>query len=99
MSNQMNPLAMIAIAPSMGNKSDSKSSSWFDAMAQAWGETLDAQAGKIETMSAELSNGDDKPATITALSAEAMKMGFLSNSSHSSLQSVGDGLSTMARKS
>jgi hypothetical protein len=99
MSNEMNPLAMIAIAPSMGNKSDSKNSSWFDAMAQAWGETLDSQASKIESMSAELSNGNDKPATITALSAEAMKMGFLSNSSHSSLQSVGDGLSTMARKS
>ncbi len=49
-------------------------------------------------MSEDISNGNDKPAAITALSAESLKMSFLSSSSHTALSSVGSALETMARK-
>ena len=72
--------------------------SWFEAMAQAWGQTLDNQANAITTMSDQLSTGLDSPSQITKLTAESMRMGFMSNASHSSLDSVGKALETMARK-
>lgn len=72
--------------------------SWFEAMAQAWGQALDSQAGRIEEKSAQLSEGGDKPADVTELTAMSLKMTFLSNSSHTALSSVGSALETMARK-
>ena len=97
MSNSINPLAALAAAPASSTKS--KSGSWYQAMAEAWGETLDRQAGQIETLSDKVSAGDDKPAIITQLSAESLKMGFLSNSSHTAISSAGEALKTMAQKS
>lgn len=76
----------------------SGSGSWYEAMATAWGETLDNQASTITTMSDSLGSGGDSPSQITKLTAESMRMGFLSNSSSSSLDSVGKALETMARK-
>ncbi len=38
------------------------------------------------------------PSSITQLTAESLKMGFMSSSSHTSLTSVGSALETMARK-
>ena len=72
--------------------------SWYEAMATAWGETLDNQASTITTMSDALGDGGDSPSQITKLTAESMRMGFMSNSSSSSLDSVGKALETMARK-
>ena len=72
--------------------------SWYEAMATAWGETLDNQANTITTMSDGLSAGSDSPSDITKLTAESMRMGFMSNSSASSLDAVGKALETMARK-
>jgi hypothetical protein len=100
MSSSINPLSMLASAPTAG-KAGGKGSSdgaWFEAMAKAWGETLDKQAGRIEDLAGQISGGDDQPATVTQLTAEALKMGFLSNSSHTALSSVGAALETMARK-
>jgi hypothetical protein len=97
MSNTINPLSMVAAAPSTGSK-PGKSDNWFEAMAEAWGQTLDKTATSIESMSEDISNGNDKPAAITALSAESLKMSFLSSSSHTALSSVGSALETMARK-
>jgi len=103
MSQSISPLSMLAASPNAGRNSDSQSGSgtsgqWFEAMAQAWGEVLDQQAGKIEGLADQISAGDDQPATITQLTAESLKMGFLSNSSHTALSSVGSALETMARK-
>ncbi len=100
MSQSINPLSMLASTPTAG-KSGAKSGgsgNWFEAMAQAWGEALDQQAGKIETIADQISGGDDQPATVTQLTAESLKMGFLSSSSHTALTSVGGALETMARK-
>lgn len=74
------------------------SGSWFEAMASAWGKALDSQAADIEAKSAGLSQGMDKPADITELTAMSLKMTFLSNSSHTAISSVGSALETMARK-
>lgn len=97
MSNYTPPLSLIAAAPSM-NAKPAKSGTWFEAMAQAWGQALDKQANTIQQKSDELAGGNDTPSAITELSAESMRMGFLSNSSHTSISSVGSALETMARK-
>ena len=73
--------------------------SWFEAMAEAWGQALDRQAGRIESLSTDIgSNGSDTPSAITELTAESLKMTFISNSSHTSISSIGGALDTMARK-
>ena len=60
----------------------------------------DRQASAIEQRSDLISNeGGDTPSQITQLTAESMKMSFLSESSHSSIESVSKSLETMARKS
>lgn len=75
------------------------SGSWFEAMADAWGKALDAKADQISAKSAQIGDGaTDKPADITELTAMSLEMGFLSNSSHTALASVGSALETMARK-
>ncbi|RQP21262.1 hypothetical protein [Piscinibacter terrae] len=96
MSDSINPLSVMATAPT---SSDKKAGSWYQAMADAWGQTLDRQASSMETIADKISAGDDKPATITQLSAESLKMGFLSNTSHTALSSTGEALKTMAQKS
>lgn len=101
--SQISPLSMLAASPTAGRRDDGDGSGgtsgqWFEAMAQAWGEVLDQQAGKIENLADQISGGDDQPATITQLTAESLKMGFLSNSSHTALSSVASALETMARK-
>jgi len=99
MSDSINPLSLVAAAPSTGSSgSTGKSGNWFEAMAEAWGRTLDAKADELQSTADRISGGDDRPATITELSAQSLQMSFLSNSSHTSLQSVGTALETMARK-
>lgn len=100
MSNTMNsnPLFTLATTPLTGNHKP-KGGSWFESMAEAWGQTLDKQAGNIEDLSDQVSAGDDKPATITELSSESLRMSFLSNSSHTAISSAGEALKTMAQKS
>jgi len=102
MTSYTNPLTQMALVPATTQQTSTtngKGSTWFEAMARAWGEALDKQAATIQEQSDQLSNnGSDMPSAITELTAQAQKMGFLSNSSHSAIQSVGDALSTMARK-
>ena len=70
MSNNVNPLAMMAVSPMTSAQSrGGKSSSWFEVMAEAWGKTLDAKANEIETAADELAGGNDKPAHITKMTA------------------------------
>lgn len=97
MNNTINPLSTIAAASASGNASG-QSKNWFEAMAEAWGKALDAKANEIQATSDELSAGNDQPSTITKLSAQSLQMTFLSNSSHTSMSSVGTALETLARK-
>jgi hypothetical protein len=92
---------MIAAAPLAGSvKAKAESSdTWFEALANAWGQTLDGEAGRIEQMSNGVGEGTDNPSQITQLTAESLRMSFMSQSSQSSIDSVGKALETMARKS
>jgi hypothetical protein len=91
-------LNFLAATPSMG--SNSRSRNWFEAFASAWGNALDRQADVIVQRSEALGGeeGADRPSDITLLSAESMRMSFLAQSSHTSLDSVSKALETMARK-
>lgn len=100
MSNQINSgLGVIAATPLTSSRpKGSGSGDFYEALATAWGQTLDKQANEISTMSDSISNGGDNPSEITKLTAESMKMSYLSQSSSTSLDSVGKALETMARK-
>jgi len=93
-------LGMMAAAPMTGNRMSKGSApgTWFEALADAWGQTLDGQASRIESMSEGISGGGDNPSQITKLTAESMRMSFMAQSSSSSIDSVGKALETMARK-
>ncbi len=95
MSNNINNLATTISA---NNSSNNRTGSWFEKMAEAWGAALDKQADNIVTQSEQLVDGAETPQQITRLSAESMRMGFLSNSAHTSINSVGTSLETLARK-
>ncbi len=97
MSNSITPATLASMIPVASQKQ--KGSSWFEAMADAWGQTLDRQAVDIEDLSTRISAGDDKPATLTDLSAQTLRMGFLSTSSHTAITTAGEALKTMAQKS
>ena len=95
----VNPLSLMATTATQGANKN-KDGTWYQAMAEAWGETLDRQASTLENLSTEIGEGGkDNPSTLTLMSAEALKMGFLSQSSHTTLSSTGEALKTMAQKS
>lgn len=71
---------------------------WFEAMAKAWGNTLDDQAGNVGRLSQQLGAGLDTPSQLTMLSAESMRMRFLSESASTSMKSVAQALEALARK-
>lgn len=100
MSNQINSsLGVIAATPlTSARPKGSGSGDFYEALATAWGQTMDKQANEISAMSDSISNGQDNPSQITKLTAESMKMSYLSQSSSTSLDSVGKALETMARK-
>jgi hypothetical protein len=103
MSNTTNPLTQLALVPitqskPSGSSTSGGSNSFFEAMARAWGDALDKQANRITEQSDRVSAGDDTPGAITELSAQSLKMGFLSNSAHSATSSVSSALETIARK-
>jgi len=99
----LNTLALVAAAPLSSSKgggaSGSSAGSFFEAMARAWGQALDNQAGLIQQKSEAINAaGNDNPSAITELTTESLRMSFLSNSSSTSISSVGQALETMARK-
>jgi len=89
-------MAMLS-SNSTGNSSK-KGSNWFEQMADAWGDALDTQASRIVDQADRVGNGFDTPSEVAALTAESLRMNFISNSSHTSLTSVGSALETLARK-
>ena len=96
-----NGTSMLAGSPLTGSRMSQNSGpgTWFEALSQAWGQTLDNQAVRIESMSQNVGvDGNDNPSQITKLTAESLRMSFLANSSSTSIDSVGKALETMARK-
>ncbi len=91
-------IADLASTPSM--LPAGRSRNWFEAFAGAWGAALDNQASVIEQQSSRISgeNSADSPSEITKLTAESMRMSFMAQSSHTSIDSVSKALETMARK-
>jgi len=98
MSNEITPLQMSMGAMQSASSSKNKDGSWFESLAGAWGEALDQQASRITEMSANVTAGQDNPSQITQLTAESLRMSFMSNSSHTSLTAAGTALETLARK-
>ena len=78
--------------------SDQDLSSWYEAMADAWGGALDDQAGRITELSDAVAGGQDNPSTMTLLTAESMRMQFMANNASTSTNSVGQALESLARK-
>lgn len=92
------PMSQVTAMLTTQTPSKTNANSWFEEMADAWGSALNAQAERIVEQADQVSNGFDTPAEITALTAESLRMNFISNSSHTSLTSVGTALETLARK-
>lgn len=74
------------------------SQSWFEAMAKAWGRTLDSQASRLTELSGEIAGGNDQPSSIQMLTAESLRMQFLSNNAATSQNSVGQALETLGKR-
>lgn len=102
LTNSLNVMALGATPQSTsgkgGRSTGGGANSWFEAVAQAWGSTLDNQAQRIEAMSDQIGGGQEEPSQIAQLSAESMRMSFMSNSENTSMSSLGQSLETMARK-
>lgn len=86
------------MSSSRSGSSSGDSNSWFKAMAQAWGNTLDAQANKITQLSDAIGTGGDQPSNMVQLTAESLAMGFKSQNAATSINSVAEGLKAVARK-
>ncbi len=101
MNNSLDVMALGASpSPTVGKngKSGGGANSWFEAVAEAWGSTLDAQANKLNQMSSQIGGGNEEPSQIAQLSAESMRMSFMAQSENTSIGALGQSLETMARK-
>lgn len=85
-------------AGSQRSVSSGDSNSWYEAMSKAWGQTLDAQAAEITTLSDAISSGGDQPSNMVALTAQSLKMQFMSNNAATSQNSVGQALETLGKR-
>lgn len=95
----MTEIASTQVVAMLSQKNDRRNNdSWFETMADAWGDALNTQATRIVEQADKVAEGFDTPSEITALTAESLRMNFISNSSHTSLTSVGSALETLARK-
>ncbi len=97
------PISQLAAAPnssqSRTRENSTENQSWFEALAQAWGDTLDNQANRIADLAEEIGpNGNDNPSVITRLTAESLRFSFMSQSQSTSVTSIGEALRTTARK-
>lgn len=98
MSNEIQPMFTTTTATKSSSTTAQQPENWFESMADAWGNALDEQADRILQQSEKVADGFNSPSEITELTAESLRMNFISNSSHTSLTSVGSALDTLARK-
>ena len=104
--NSMGPVLSFVGRSSVGSASVGRAagsssgggSSWYEAMSRAWGQTLDTQAAKITNLSDTISGGGDQPSNMVALTAESLKMQFMSNNAATSQNSVGQALETLGKR-
>ena len=83
---------------SRSGSSSSSSNSWFEAMSRAWGARLDSQATRITELSDSIgSSGNDQPSNMVQLTAESLRMGFLSQNAATSQNSVAEGLKALSQ--
>ena len=100
MADEIQGFGNLSLASTLqGSNNKNRPGSWFEAMAHAWGQTLDAQAVKITELADQIGpGGEDKPSVMAMLTAESLRMNFMANSESTSVDSVGRALETMARK-
>lgn len=72
--------------------------SWYESMARAWGQTMDAQASRITELSGSIGGGNDQPSSMIALTSQSLRMQFISNSASTSINSVAQGIEKLASK-
>jgi hypothetical protein len=109
----LNTMIANGAASSGQTVSADQSKSWFEALAKAWGNALDQQANKVTALSDQVSagsnanangqsgmpnSGSDNPSVLTQLTAESLKMQFLSTSASTSTNAVGQALNTLGQK-
>jgi hypothetical protein len=85
-----------ATAP--GPQPQSRSDSWFEAMAQAWGSVMDRQAEQVVTLSNEMSSGTDNPGTAIQLQAQAQKLAFLATAASTAVNTAGNAIEVLSKK-
>src|SRR5688500_4433554 len=84
---------------SRSGSSSGSSNSWFEAMSRAWGSRLDAQASRITELSDAIgSSGNDQPSNMVALTAESLRMQFLSQNAATSQNSVAQALESLSKR-
>lgn len=77
----------------------SSSSSWFEAMSRAWGARLDAQAARITELSDSIgSSGNDQPSNMVQLTAESLRMQFLSQNAATSQNATAQALEALSKR-
>ena len=65
----------------------------------AWGSRLDAQASRITELSDAIgSSGNDQPSNMVALTAESLRMQFLSQNAATSQNSVAQALESLSKR-
>ncbi len=99
MTQPIAPVGSMATTMSASQLNVKRTTNWFESFADAWGRALDNQADNITQQADQVTDGGDKPSDITKLTAESLRMSFMANSSHTSIDSVAKALETMARKS
>jgi hypothetical protein len=80
---------------SNGNNSQT---SWYEALAAAWGSVLNGQANDIATLSNTIGTGANDPASITNLTAKTLEFSFDATSASTSITEAGDGLKQLGQK-
>jgi hypothetical protein len=101
MSSTTNPLTQLVLTnlPTTNTNTKTTSGNFYEALARAWGESLDRQAQIISDKSAELNQeGNDTPGAITQLTAESAKISFMAQMSQTSMSQSAKALETVAQK-
>ncbi len=103
--NSMGPVLSFVGRSSVGSASVGRTGassadggSWYEAMSRAWGQTLDTQAARITSLSDVIGSGGDQPSNMVKLTAESLKMQFMSNNAATSQNSVGHALETLGKR-
>ncbi|QOW20339.1 MULTISPECIES: hypothetical protein [Lysobacteraceae] len=78
--------------------SSGDSGSWYEAMSRAWGQTLDGQAARVTQLSDAIASGGDQPSNMVQLTAESLRMQFMSNNAATSQNAVGHALETLGKR-